>query len=320
MLEVENLKTQFRTEGGVVRAVDGLSFTVSENDKVAIVGESGAGKSVTGLSILRLIGQNGWISNDTRIEWKGEELTDKTEEELDNMRGKEISWIPQNPLNALNPTTTIGKQIRETMVTHQIMSKQNAHERAIELLKEVGISGAEERFNDYPHEFSGGMRQRVLIAIAISCNPDLIIADEPTTALDVIIQAKIIGVINELIDDYNTALLLITHDLGVVAELCHRALVMYAGEIIEKSKTESLFDNPLHPYTIALMACNPSISSEAELNTIPGEVPTGEDYPTGCRFHPRCPEAMDHCSEVHPELREQNAFQETACLLYKEDD
>lgn len=316
LLEIEKLSTVFRTSRGDVTAVDNVSFSLDSGEKVALVGESGAGKSVTGLSILQLIDNPGIIDPESVIRWRGENLKAKSEREMDSIRGKEIAWIPQNPLSALNPTATIGKQLKETMKTHDFGSSHEIHDRAVELLSQVGIADPEESLKSYPHEYSGGMRQRVLIAIAMSCNPDLIIADEPTTALDMITQAQVINVLEEMTELYDTSLLLITHDLGLVKEICDRVMVMYAAEIIEKAEMTRIFEEPLHPYTRALMKCSPNISAEEELISIPGSVPDGGAFPTGCRFHPRCSEVMDECSRLHPELKEKDG-QEVACLLYE---
>lgn len=316
MLEVEELSTIFRTDGGDITAVDNISFSIDRGEKVAIVGESGAGKSVTGLSILQLVDHPGNIIEKSKIRWQGEDLKSKSEKEMDSIRGEDIAWIPQNPLSALNPTATIGEQIKETMMTHNFGSKQEIQNRAVDLLRQVGIPDPEESLKNYPHEYSGGMRQRVLIAIAVSCNPELIIADEPTTALDMITQSQIIDLLEELTERYETSLLLITHDLGLVKEICDRVLVMYAAEIVEKAKIEYIFEKPLHPYTKALMRCSPNITTEGKLTSIPGSVPEGGSFPSGCRFHPRCSEVMEECKKVHPELREENE-QEVACLLYE---
>lgn len=320
LLKVDNLTTTFRTKRGVIRAVDDVSFEIEANDQVALVGESGAGKSVTGLSILQLVERPGHVSEESTIRWKGENLQEKSDAEMDNIRGNEIAWIPQDPLSGLNPTETIGKQICETMRIHDFASEDEIHERAISLLQEVGIPDAENRLTDYPSQFSGGMRQRVLIAIALSCEPDLIIADEPTTALDVLVQMQLIQLLRELSEEYGMSVLLITHDLGLVAEIAAQVMVMYAGEIVERSDAVSLFDNPLHPYTEQLMQCSPSISRAERLNTIPGSVPDGANYPSGCRFHPRCPKAKEECSEINPSLRRQPGNEEVACVLYENHD
>lgn len=316
VLEVEHLSIRFGSDRGIIHAVDDVSFQIDRGEKVALVGESGAGKSVTGLSIMGLIGSNGHV--DATIKWKGDNLREKDESELNDIRGNEIAWIPQNPLSALNPTATIGKQLIETMELHNYGSKKEIEQRALKLLRDTGIPDPEEGLEKYPHEYSGGMRQRVLIAISLSCNPDLIIADEPTTALDVITQAQIITLLNELVEQYETSLLLITHDLGLVKDICEKMMVMYAGEIVERSSIETLFANPLHPYTEALIECSPSLSTKDEqLQAIPGSVPEGTNYPEGCRFHPRCSKAFEDCPRINPELLNENEEQEVACLLYE---
>lgn len=317
MLLVENLKTYFHTKRGTVKAVDGVSFEIGRNEKIGIVGESGAGKSVTGLSILQLIENPGRIESESVIKWKGDDLLQKDTSEMEEIRGNEISWIPQDPLSALNPTRTIGDQIKETMVAHDFATEPDLTEKAIKLLEDVGIPDPEKRLDDYPHEYSGGMRQRVLIAIALSCDPDLIIADEPTTALDVVIQSQIVELIDTMVDEYNTSLLLITHDLGLIAEIADKVMIMYAGQMVEKAGINQLFNDPLHPYTNELMKCSPSISSDEELHTISGTIPEGTNYPNGCRFHPRCPQEMDHCSKQDPQWINENKQHQVRCYLYE---
>ena len=316
LLEIENLTTDFLTSHGATNAVDDVSFDVSHGELVGLVGESGAGKSVTGLSILGLVSKPGVVSDGSTVSWKGEDLTEKSDREMDAIRGNEIAWVPQDPLSALNPTSTVGTQLKRAMKIHNYGTDAEIHQRAVDLLEEVGIPDAENRLDEYPHEYSGGMRQRVLIAIALSCEPDLIIADEPTTALDVLIQAQIIQLLERLVEERDTALIFISHDLGLVAEICNRVMVMYAGRVVESARTDSLFDQPLHPYTEALMQCSPNLLRGDRLNTIPGSVPSGSDYPSGCRFHPRCPKAMDECIEFEPELREEGDDREVSCFLY----
>mgnify|MGYP006285964187 CR=1 FL=1 len=317
LLDVRNLSTSFHTDRGEIRAVDGISFEIDANEKHALVGESGAGKSVSGLSILQLIERPGHIKPDSRVYWKGEDLGTKSNAELDRIRGNEIAWVPQRPLSALNPTATIGKQLKETMRTHEFGSEDQIHDRAVALLERVGIPDVEVSLTSYPHEFSGGMRQRVLIAMAASCNPDLLIADEPTTALDVITQAQVIEVLNEMIDTFDMSLLLITHDLGVVKEICDHVMVMYAGQVVERTRTDVVFDEPLHPYTRALIDCSPTVATSTELQSIPGSVPDGATFPDGCRFHPRCDEVMERCSRVEPRLRTERGTQDVSCHLYE---
>jgi peptide/nickel transport system ATP-binding protein len=316
LLKVENLTTTYDTDEGAVSAAEEVSFTVERGERVGIVGESGAGKSVIGRSILRLISAPGRIHESSAIRWKGKDLLDRTEAEMDGIRGAEIAWIPQDPLSSLNPTRSVGDQIIETMAAHDYGTSGDRRTRAIDLLDGVGIPDPEERLDDYPHEYSGGMRQRVLIAIALSCEPDLIIADEPTTALDVHTQAGLLNTLREVTSG-GTALLFITHDLGVVAELCRRVLVVYAGRIIESSGVSALFDEPLHPYTEQLLRSTPGFESD-RLRTIEGSMPTGTDYPSGCRFHPRCPEAMEKCSRIEPTLKHEGGDRTVACLLYED--
>ncbi len=315
MLRVENLTTEFRTDTGVVTAVDDVSFEVAAGERRGIVGESGAGKSVTGLSILQLVESPGVIAEASSIRWKGTELLEKSDEEMTEIRGGEIAWVPQDPLSSLNPMKTVGEQLVETMRQHDVeLIDRERYERAAELLADVGIPDPHDRVHDYPHEYSGGMRQRVLIAMALSCDPDLIIADEPTTALDVLTQAQIVDLLLEATRD-DTGLILITHEFGLVAELCRSVMVMYAGEIVETSGVTSLFDDPQHPYTQELLACSPHIAGGEGLNTIPGSMPIGSDRPSGCQFHPRCPKAIEECSRTDPELLATDDGRGVACLL-----
>jgi len=315
MLEVRNLTTEFPTEDGVVTAVDDVSFDIERGERTAIVGESGAGKSVTGLSILQLVESPGVVSPDSSIRWQGEELLDKTEAEMTELRGNEIAWVPQDPLSSLNPMKTVGEQLVETMRHHEYeLIDRERYQRAAELLGDVGIPDPHDRIHDYPHEYSGGMRQRVLIAMALSCDPDLIIADEPTTALDVLTQSQIVDLLLRVTSE-DTGLMLITHGFGLVAELCQTVMVMYAGEIVENSDVVSLFDDPLHPYTQELLKCSPHVMQGSGLNTIPGSMPIGTDRPSGCRFHPRCPKAVEDCSQVDPELAQTDDGRDVACLL-----
>ncbi|WP_165875250.1 ABC transporter ATP-binding protein [Natrarchaeobius chitinivorans] len=316
LLEVENLCTEFRTKDGTVTAVDDVSFTIDKGERIGVVGESGAGKSVTGLSILQLVEYPGVITDDSSIRLNGEDLLAKSEDEMASIRGNEIAWIPQDPLSSLNPTSTIGEQIVETMRIHGYGDDENdRRQRAISLLADVGIPDAANRFDDYPSEYSGGMRQRVLIAMALSCEPSLIIADEPTTALDVSTQAQIVNLLRDVTSN-DTALMVITHELGLVAELCERVMVLYAGTVAEKSDVAGIFDDPKHPYTKNLLKCSPHLTMGEELNTIPGSMPVGSERPSGCQFHPRCSEAMEECSVVEPELLPDGDGGEVACLLH----
>ena len=303
LLQVKNLKTGFQTENGFLPVVHGISFRVNQGEIVGLVGESGSGKSVTSLSIMRLFHDTHGKIMEGEVLYKGENLLGFSERKMTKYRGKELSMIFQEPMTALNPVLTIGKQMRETIMLHVGLSKKEAHQYAIEKLKLVGIQRAEQVMEDYPHQLSGGMRQRVIIAMQISCNPSLLIADEPTTALDVTIQSQILKLLEEIQEKTNMGILLITHDLGVVAEICDRVIVMYAGRIVEDASAIELFENPKHPYTKGLMESAPKIGSKkARLNSIPGTVPNPNNMPKGCKFAPRCPVAMPICHEKEPGL------------------
>jgi oligopeptide/dipeptide ABC transporter ATP-binding protein len=312
LLEVKDLKTYFYTREGVVQAVDGVSFSVEKGQTLGIVGESGCGKSVTALSIMGLIPKPPAKIAGGEVLFEGKDLTELNERQLQNVRGRQIAMIFQDPMTSLNPTIKIGTQITETLRRHFDMPKEEARKRAVELLEEVRIPHAGERIDDYPHRFSGGMRQRVMIAIALSCNPNLLIADEPTTALDVTIQAQILDLLDELRREHDMAMILITHDMGVVAETADDIAVMYAGQIVEYTNSLELFDHPEHPYTEALLGALPQLEGdeqeirEGRLTSIPGRPPDLIDPPEACRFGPRCPYAHyeDSCTRVHPELRE----------------
>jgi peptide/nickel transport system ATP-binding protein len=315
LLRVENLQTRFYTEEGVVRAVDGVSFDVHEGEIVGLVGESGAGKSVATTSIMRLVEDPGEIVGG-RVEFKGEPIVDIVEEEgekrrseamlsnaamRERIRGREIAIIFQDPMEALNPVFKVGAQLREFIEINRDVSKEEAREIAIDMLYEVGIPEPEKRYDSYPHQFSGGMRQRVLIAMALSCEPALIIADEPTTALDVTVEGQILDLVDDLQSKYDTSFIWVTHDLGVVAEVCDRVNVMYLGEIIEQAPVDELFYETKHPYTEALLRSIPRPDQRVdELDPITGVMPEAIDPPTGCRFHTRCPEAREACREVEP--------------------
>lgn len=319
LLEVEDLQTYYKTDAGIVRAVDGVSFEVERGETVGLVGESGAGKSVAVRSVLGLIRDPGRIVSGS-VRFDGTELTDLTETELrQQVRGSEISMVFQDAMSALDPVHTVGSQIAEIIEHHQDLSSTAAHERAVELLDDVGIPDPAERADKYPHEFSGGMQQRAVIAMALSCNPKLIIADEPTTALDVTIQAQIVELLRDIQDEYDTSMLYVTHDLGVVREICDRVQVMYLGEIVERATYDDLYRNPKHPYTQALFSSILTADTTVEqLSSISGTMPSAVDPPSGCRFRTRCPHAFEECAEVDPPQYDVGPDHEAACLLYDE--
>ena len=305
LLEVKNLKTHFFTHEGAVKAVDGISFKINQGETLGIVGESGSGKSVAALSIMKLIPQPPGEIINGEVYFEGQDLIKLDDKRIRKIRGKKISMIFQEPMTSLDPVFTIGHEIIETIQLHQGLSKIEARERAIDILKVVGMPDVEKRINNYPHELSGGMRQRVMIAMALSCNPTLLIADEPTTALDVTIQAQILRLINDLKDKFGASVMLITHDLGVIAEMCDYVAVMYAGHIVEYTDVYTLFNHPLHPYTKGLSKSIPRLDVEVEhLEVIPGIVPNLLNPPSGCPFHPRCDYCWDKCIEEIPELIE----------------
>ena len=318
LLEVDNLQTHFATTGGIVRAVDGLSFTVSAGETVAIVGESGCGKSVTSMSILRLIPEPpGRIAG--RVWFAGQDLLQLPAAAMRRLRGNDISMIFQEPMTSLNPVLTVGKQIGETLRLHQGMTSRQAEARSIEMLDLVGIPAARRRVREYPHQLSGGMRQRVMIAMALACNPKLLIADEPTTALDVTIQAQILDLMRDLKARLGSAIMLITHDLGVVAEMAERVIVMYAGRKVEEAKARDLFARPLHPYTRGLLGAVPRLGSSLEagapsrLTEIRGQVPSLREPIVGCAFAGRCPHTTPLCTSVAPACVEKQADHLAAC-------
>ncbi|MEP0806991.1 MAG: ABC transporter ATP-binding protein [Chloroflexota bacterium] len=321
LLEVKGLKTYFHTEDGIVRAVDGVDFEVYPGEVLGLVGESGCGKSVTSLSIMRLIAKPGRIEAG-QILFDGEDLLEFSEEEMIKVRGNRISMIFQQPQTALNPVFKVGDQLAEVLNIHQDLGKEEGWKRAIELLRMVGVPDPERRVEAYPHELSGGMAQRVMIAMALACVPELLIADEPTTALDVTIQAQILDLIRDMRKEMNTAVILITHDLGVVAEMAERVAVMYAGEIVEQTDVYRLFDEPLHPYTQGLIGSIPVLGEVKErLEVIPGSVPNLINLPPGCRFAPRCQARLKYnlaiCTEQKPELEEVKAGHKVRCWLYQ---
>jgi len=320
LLSILGLKTYFHTRRGTVKAVDGIDLTVDAGQTVGIVGESGCGKSVTALSILRLIpSPPGKVTGGT-IRFCGEDLLEKTEAEMRRIRGNRISMIFQNPMTSLNPVYKVGKQIAEVIELHQGLSHEEAFDEAVEMIRTVGIPDPERQVNDYPHQLSGGMRQRAMIAMALSCRPLLLIADEPTTALDVTIQAQIMRLMRNLREDFQTSIILITHDLGLVAGFCDKVAVMYAGNVVESCDTKTIFGDPRHPYTRGLMSSIPrvDVDHEGELEIIKGEVPTMISPPSGCKFHPRCAAAREACRRQKPELIDIGSEHLVACHLYRE--
>jgi peptide/nickel transport system ATP-binding protein/oligopeptide transport system ATP-binding protein len=317
LLQVSNLHTHFALDDGVARVVDGVTFRLYSGKTLSLVGESGCGKTMTALSIMRLVPPPGRIV-DGEIAFQGDNLLQKGDEAMRRLRGNRIAMIFQEPLTALNPVLPVGEQIAETVRAHGNPSRSEARTRAIGLLERVGIPRAAARWRDYPHQFSGGMRQRVMIAMALACDPEVLLADEPTTALDVTVQAQILDLIRRLQAERHMGLLLITHDLGVVAEMEGEVAVMYAGRIVESAPADRLFHDPLHPYTRALMMSRPDPEDgRRRLPVIPGAVPDPMAYPGGCRFHPRCPERQARCSERTPDLREAEPGRRVACILYE---
>lgn len=314
LLEVDNLKTMFSTEKGQVTAVDKVSFHVNVGETVGLVGESGCGKSVTSESIMRLLNEN-TTKYSGEIRYKGKNLLTLSKEQMRAIRGNEISMIFQDPMTSLNPVYTIGNQLAESIMIHQKLSKQKAYEKAVEMLRLTDIPSPEKRIHEYPHELSGGMRQRAMIAMALACKPNLLIADEPTTALDVTIQAQILDVINDLKKELNMGIIMITHDLGVVAETCTRVLVMYLGQIIEEADVKTLFSKPLHPYTQGLIKSIPRLDGDRtrKLHVIKGTVPSLHNIPQGCRFAPRCEFADAKCRSEAPVWEQVHPTQKVRC-------
>ena len=318
LLEIRNLRTYFFTNDGVAKAVDGVDLVIRPGQTMGLVGESGCGKSVTSLSIMRLVGPPGRIV-DGQILLDGRDLVKLNENEMYNVRGNQVSMIFQEPMTSLNPVFTVGRQIAEAILVHNKVGNEEARRRAIEMLSLVGISQPASRYDAYPHEMSGGMRQRVMIAMALSCSPHLLIADEPTTALDVTIQAQILELMKDLKQRVNMAVLLITHDLGVIAEMAEEVAVMYAGQIVEQSDVLSLFRDPKHPYTQGLIASIPTLTTDTDtrLNVISGTVPNLLRLPKGCRFASRCPHVMPICQEVDPLLGVLDDGRKVRCHLYE---
>jgi peptide/nickel transport system ATP-binding protein len=318
LLEVDDLHVSFHTDEGTVRAVEGISFTIDESETLALVGESGAGKSVASLSILDLVQSPPGEVERGSISFRGEDILEMSADRLQEVRGGEIGMIFQDAETALNPAHTVGRQIAESVRIHQDVSEDEAHERAVEMLERVGIPDPEERADEYPHQFSGGMQQRAMIAIALANDPSLLIADEPTTALDVTIEAAILELLDDLKDEFDMSMLFISHDLSVVSEVCDTIGVMYAGELVERGSVDEVYTNPKHPYTHGLLKSIPTAHEKVDqLTPIKGAMPAGTDRPPGCRFHPRCPAAMEECSTVDPELRPESG-RDVACHLYPE--
>ena len=321
VLEVRDLRTYFHTEEGVARAVDGVSFAVGRGQTLGLVGESGCGKSVSAFSIMRLVPDPPGRIEAGQILLKGRDLLALDEEEMRRVRGDDLAMIFQEPMTSLNPVLTCGFQIAEAIVLHQQVSKQEAHARAVEMLKLVGIPAPDQRSGEYPHQLSGGMRQRVMIAMALSCNPDVLIADEPTTALDVTIQAQILALLESLQKSLQMAIVMITHDFGVIAETADQVAVMYAGQIVEHAATQALFARPRHPYTHGLLRSIPRLDDAQErLDIIPGVVPDARAFPSGCRFAPRCPLADARCRAETPRLEEVEAGHWASCWKAGEED
>ena len=320
VLEVKNLKTYFYTDEGVIPAVDGVDFNLARGETLAIVGESGCGKSVTSLSILRLIANPPGRIIDGEILYNGKNLLSLTEKEMRSVRGNDISMIFQEPMTSLNPVFPVGKQIMESLTFHQHMTKEQARERAIEMLRLVEIPNPEKCIHNYPHQLSGGMRQRVMIAIALACDPDLLIADEPTTALDVTIQAQILDLMKDIKRSRDTSIIMITHDLGIVYDFCDKVAVFYTGEVVEYAPVKALFDHPLHPYTEGLIQAIPRLGHPTRrLDAIEGMVPDAGDMPQGCHFHPRCKYATERCRQEHPALVERPDGRCVRCFRAEEE-
>ena len=319
ILRLEGLRTYFRMEEGIAKAVDGVDYEIFPGETLSVVGESGCGKSVTALSVLRLIPCPPGIKAGGKVLFNGEDLRQASEAELRAIRGNDIAMIFQEPMTSLNPVYTVGEQIMEAVRLHQKLGRRDARDKAIEMLDKVGIPKPEQRVDEYPHQMSGGMRQRVMIAMALACDPVLLIADEPTTALDVTIQAQILDLMKKLQDDFGTSILFITHDLGVVAEVSDHVCVMYAGKVVEYADVFTLFEAPQHPYTVGLFRSLPDIDSrKAKLEVIEGVVPSPMDFPSGCRFRNRCPLANTRCGDEEPRLRSVGDGHTVACHAVEE--
>jgi oligopeptide transport system ATP-binding protein len=321
MLEVNNLKTHFKTQDGVVKSVDGVSFSLEPGETLGIVGESGSGKSVTALSIMQLNPKPPVEYPEGEILFEGDDLLQAPESRMRKIRGNDIAMIFQDPMTSLNPVFTVGNQIREAIRIHQNVSKDEAQKRTIQVLRDVGIANPEQRVKEYPHQYSGGMRQRAMIAMGLACNPKILIADEPTTALDVTIQAQILELMVELQEKYGTAIVMITHDLGVVAQLADKVMVMYAGRAVEQGTTEDVFYDPLMPYSWSLLRSIPRLDRAGEVRLLPikGTPPSLIFLPEGCNFSPRCPFVKDECHEIDPPLDEKKPGHSAACILSVEE-
>jgi len=314
LLEIEDLQTWFYTDDGVGKAVDGVSYSIQPGETLGVVGESGCGKSVTAMSILQLVPTPPGKYVGGEIRFRGENLLERSEKQMREIRGKEIAVIFQEPMTSLNPVFQVGDQIGEALRLHEGMSRSQARERSIDLLRLVGIPSPETRVSEYPHQLSGGMKQRVMIAMALACNPALLIADEPTTALDVTIQAQILELLRDLQREKGMAILLITHDLGVVAENADHVVVMYAGKVVERAPVDELFGSPKHPYTLGLFRSLPRLDNKRDrLEVIEGNVPNPLDFPSGCKFRPRCRHATEECARTEPQLQEIDDEHQVAC-------
>ncbi|MEQ6390829.1 ABC transporter ATP-binding protein [Bacillaceae bacterium S4-13-58] len=319
LLDVNNMSLSLKRAGKYSRILDQVSFQVNKGETVGIVGESGCGKSMTALSVMRLLPEKARLEGEVQLD--GEKITSFSKRKMERIRGNQMSMIFQDPLTSLNPLHTVGAQIEESLILHTKMGKKERRQRVLELLRDVGLPRAEELIDEYPHQLSGGMRQRIMIAIAMACEPQLLICDEPTTALDVTVQAQILELMNKLKQETQMGIIMITHDMGVVAEVCDRVVVMYAGKVVEQAPVVELFQNPKHPYTQGLLQSIPKLGQRKhKLGSIPGTVPAPEKMPTGCRFVDRCKHAMDICRDSLPEMTQINGDHHTACWLYDKEE
>jgi peptide/nickel transport system ATP-binding protein len=317
LLEISNLRTYFFTEAGVVKALDGMSLEVNKGQAVGLVGESGSGKSVTAQSVLRIVPRPGRIVEGS-VRFEGEELLSKSDDEMRKLRGPKMAIVFQDPTTSLNPVFTVGRQLTDILTLHRDLTKEAASKRALSLLEHVGIQEPENRLNAYPHELSGGMKQRVAIARALSCEPTLLFADEPTTNLDVTIQAQVLELLKQLQKELNMTMVMITHDMGIIADMTERVTVLYAGKVMEVADTSTLFKSPKHPYTEALLKAVPSVKQTRALEVIPGNIPNLIEPPSGCVFHPRCKYAKDICMKQEPPLEKVEEGHHVACHLWRE--